>query len=106
MVSITKGYSVILIAMLWGIANFSYQPISNALISDFSNPRQRGTLFGFLHGLNFGIGALAATLAGAIGDRWGTAIIFAAMAILLIPAIFASYLLRRTSDSISIVSEQ
>jgi MFS family permease len=106
MVSAVKGYYVILVAMLWGIANFTYQPISNALISDFSNPRQRGTLFGFLHGLNFGIGALAATLAGAIGDRWGTAIIFAAMAILLIPAIFASYLLRRTSDSISIVSEQ
>lgn len=105
MVSTINGYFVILMAMLWGIINFSYQPISNALISDLSSPRQRGTLFGFLHGLNFGIGALAATLAGAIGDRWGTAIIFSAMAVLILPAIFASYLLKRTSDSISIDSE-
>jgi MFS family permease len=105
MMSTMKGYTVILIAMLWGIVNFSYQPISNALISDFSKPSQRGTLFGFLHGLNFGVGALAATLAGAIGDRFGTAAIFTAMGILLVPAIFASYLLRRTYGSLSIDSE-
>ena len=58
--------------------NFAYQPISNSLVSDYTSPAQRGTLFGVLHGLTFGIGALAATIAGAIGDRWDIAAIFIA----------------------------
>ena len=45
--------------------------------------------------------ALAATLAGAIGDRWGTAAIFAVMGLLLLPAVAAGLLLRRESMSIS-----
>ncbi len=104
LMTLTRGYFMVLLAALWGVVNFAYQPIANALISDFSNPRQRGTLFGILHGLTFGVGALAATLAGAIGDRWGTAAIFAVMGLLLLPAVAAGLLLRRESTAVSVDS--
>ncbi|UCH62414.1 MAG: MFS transporter [Fidelibacterota bacterium] len=102
LMTVTRGYILVLTALFWGVVNFAYQPIANALISDFSNPRQRGTLFGILNGLTFGVGALAATLAGAIGDRWGTVAIFAAMGVLLLPAVAAGLLLRRESAAVSI----
>ena len=104
LVTMTRGYFMVLLAALWGVVNFAYQPIANALISDFSSPRQRGTLFGILHGLTFGVGALAATLAGAIGDWWGTAAIFAAMGMLLLPAIVVGLLLRRENAAVSVDS--
>lgn len=104
LVTMTRGYFLVLLAALWGVVNFAYQPIVNALISDFSSPRQRGTLFGILNGLTFGVGALAATLAGAIGDWWGTAAIFAAMGLLLLPAVAAGLLLRRESAAVSVDS--
>ena len=95
LMTVTHGWVLIGVAMLWGIINFTYQPISNALISDFSNPRNRGTLFGILNGLNFGVGALASTVGGVVGDRWGTAAIFAVMGLLLLPAVGAGLLLSR-----------
>lgn len=104
LVTYTRGYVLVLMAILWAVVNFAYQPIANALVSDLSNPRQRGTLFGILHGLTFGVGALAATLAGAIGDQWGTAAIFTAMGILLLPAVAIGLLLRRKDTPISIDS--
>ncbi|MBA7614926.1 MAG: MFS transporter [Calditrichaeota bacterium] len=104
LMTVTRGYILVLTAVFWGVVNFAYQPIANALISDFSNPHQRGTLFGVMHGLTFGVGALAATLAGAIGDRWGTATIFAVMGVLLLPAVAAGLLLRGESTAISIDS--
>ncbi|MFB0516715.1 MAG: MFS transporter, partial [Candidatus Neomarinimicrobiota bacterium] len=104
LLTFTRSYPLVLVAVLWGVVNFAYQPISNALISDVTSPRQRGTLFGILNGLNFGVGAFAATLAGAIGDRWGTAAIFIAMAVILLPASVTGLLLRRNSTPISIDS--
>ena len=95
LMTLTNGYLLILLAALWGVVNFSYQPIANALIADFSNPRQRGTHFGILHGLTFGVGALASTLAGAIGDKWDTAAIFIVMGLLLLPAVAISLVLQR-----------
>ncbi len=91
----TEGLPLMVVALMWGIVSFAYQPVSNALISDFSNPRQRGTWFGIFHGLAFGVGALASTLAGAVGDYWGTAAIFAVMGILLLPAAGAGIVLYR-----------
>ncbi len=104
LMTLTRGYFMVLLAALWGVVNFAYQPIANALISDFSSPRQRGTLFGIFHGLTFGVGALAAMLAGAIGDAWGTAAIFATMGLLLLPAVAAGLLLRRESTAVSVDS--
>ncbi len=104
LMTLTRGYPLVLLAALWGVVNFAYQPIANALVSDFSSPRQRGTLFGIFHGLTFGVGALAATLAGAIDDRWGTAVIFAAMGVLLLPAVAVGLLLRRENAAVSVDS--
>jgi FSR family fosmidomycin resistance protein-like MFS transporter len=87
LISTTSGYLLIFMAMLWAVANFAYQPITNAFISDLSSPANRGTLFGIFHGLSFGVGAFASTLAGYIGDRWDTHNIFLAMAVILLPAI-------------------
>ncbi len=91
--SYTSGILLLTMALGWGIMSFSYQPVSNALIADFSSPERRGTLFGIFHGLAFGVGALASTLPGVIGDAWGTAAIFSAMGILLVPAVLAGMLL-------------
>ncbi len=90
-----QGASWMIAALMWGVMSFAYQPVSNALISDFSNPRQRGMWFGIFHGLSFGVGALASTLAGAVGDYWGTAAIFAVMGLLLLPAAGAGVALYR-----------
>ena len=45
------------------------------------------------------------TLAGAIGDHWGTAAIFAVMGLLLLPAVAAGLLLRRESTAVSVDSD-
>ena len=95
LMSYSGGLLLLALALGWGIMSFSYQPVSNALIADFSSPERRGTLFGIFHGLAFGVGALASTLAGAIGDAWGTAAIFSAMGILLAPAVLAGMILPR-----------
>ncbi|MCK4579557.1 MAG: MFS transporter, partial [Candidatus Marinimicrobia bacterium] len=92
----TTGMALVIMAIAWGVLSFAYQPVTNALISDFSSARQRGTLFGIFHGLAFGVGALAATLAGAVGDAWGTAAIFLVMGLLLIPGLWAGWLLKRS----------
>ncbi|UCH11632.1 MAG: MFS transporter [Fidelibacterota bacterium] len=106
LIAYMHSYFLILAAVLWGVVNFAYQPISNALIADFSSARQRGTLFGILNGLTFGVGALAATLAGVIGDKWGTVNIFLAMALLLLPATIVGLFLRRSGVSKSIDSRR
>ncbi len=36
--TLTRGYPLVFLAALWGVVNFAYQPIANALVSDFSNP--------------------------------------------------------------------
>ena len=88
LISTTSGYLLIGMAMLWGVANFTYQPITNSLITDLSNPTNRGTLFGLFHGISFGAGAFASTLAGYVGDRWNTQTIFLVMALIMLPAVF------------------
>ena len=64
LMSYLKGPFIIVAAVVWGTTNFVYQPIANAIIADNSSIRQRGTLFGIFNGLAFGVGALAAALAG------------------------------------------
>lgn len=90
-----RGPWLIIAAIGWGVTNFAYQPIANSLIADFSSSRQRGTLFGILNGVSFGIGALASTLAGAIADQWDTAAIFLGMAMLLVPAVLVGLFMRK-----------
>ena len=92
----TKPLTMLIIAAIgWGVSNFVYQPIANSLIADFSSSRQRGTLFGLLNGVSFGVGALASVLAGAIADRWDTATIFLAMSVLLVPAVITGLFMRK-----------
>ncbi len=98
-IAFLRGPLQVLAAVLWGVTNFSYQPIANALVADFSSARRRGSLFGILNGVSFGVGALAATLAGAVADRWDTAAIFLIMALLLLPAVAAGALLFRSGGS-------
>jgi MFS family permease len=90
-----RGPWLIIAAIGWGVTNFAYQPIANSLIADFSSSRQRGTLFGILNGVSFGIGALASTLAGAIADQWDTAAIFLGMSMLLVPAVLVGLFMRK-----------
>ena len=90
-------YPMLGVAILWGVVNFSYQPLANALVSDYSSPRRRGAHFGVFVGLSFGVGSLASGLAGTIADRWDTAAIFLVMGLLLLPAVLAGLFLRRHS---------
>lgn len=99
LMSSLKSLLLVAAAVLWGVVNFAYQPVANALVSDYSNPRRRGTYFGVFIGLAFGVGSLAAVLGGAIGDRWGTGAIFMAMGLLLLPAAVAGLFLRREAQS-------
>ena len=95
LMSTLTPYPMLGVAILWSVVNFSYQPVANALVADYSDPRRRGTLFGVFIGLSFGVGSLASTLAGTIADRWDTAAIFLVMGLLLLPAVLAGLFLRR-----------
>ena len=95
LMSYLKGPLMVAAAVVWGTSNFVYQPIANAIVADNSSIRQRGTLFGILNGLSFGVGALASVVGGAVADQWGTAAIFLVMAVLLVPAVVVGLALRR-----------
>ena len=100
LMAFVRGPALILVALIWGITHFTYQPVANAWVSDISSSLHRGRVYGILTGLTFGVGSLAATLAGAMGDRWGTGSIFVGMALLLIPAVIIGLLLRRAGGGV------
>ena len=91
----TSGILLVVIVGMLGAVNFSYQPVNNSLIADVSSRRNRGFVYGISSGLGFGVGSLAATAGGFVGEYFQLSYIFPLLSIVLLPAVFLSYLIHR-----------
>lgn len=95
------GYSsdllLLLFSLLLGIAYFSNQPVSNTLIAQYTHSHSRGLGYGINFFLSFGIGSFAAGFGGLIAEQYGVATVFPLMGILLIPALFTSFMMKRAT---------
>jgi len=91
------GYSsdimLVVFSLFMGMAYFANQPISNTLIAEFTHSANRGLGYGISFFLSFGIGSFAAGLGGYIAENMGVAAVFPVMGVLLIPALFTSYMI-------------
>ncbi|MDP3767528.1 MAG: hypothetical protein Q8S13_05900, partial [Dehalococcoidia bacterium] len=79
LLGLTSGLVLVLFAAVFVFANFSSQPVYTALIADYSPAGAMGRSYGVSFFAAFGIGSLAATLAGFFADRWGTDAVFQAL---------------------------
>ncbi len=91
----TDGIPLILIVGLLGAVNFTYQPVNNSLIADFTRSGSRGMVYGISSGLGFGVGSLAATAGGYVGEYLDLNLIFPLLSIVLLPAVLLSFMLMR-----------
>jgi len=68
------------VALLLGVALFAVQPLSQATVAAYSAPEARGLSFGFTYLAVFGVGALGASLAGAVLTYGSVRVLFVALA--------------------------
>ena len=80
----TTGLPLVLFSGLFIFANFSGQPIYTGLIADYSPQRALGRSYGVSFFAAFGIGSIAATIAGFFAERWGTESVFLVLAALVV----------------------
>ncbi len=80
----TSGLPLVLFSGLFIFANFSGQPIYTGLIADYSPQRALGRSYGVSFFAAFGIGSVAATIAGFFAERWGTDSVFLVLAALVV----------------------
>ena len=97
LVGITSDFALIFCSIMLGIIYFSNQPIGNTLVSDFSDNKNRGFVYGLGFFISFGIGSFAAGLSGMIAVNYSVPIIFPVMGILLFPGLIFAYLMYRSS---------
>ena len=97
LVGITSDFALIICSIMLGIIYFSNQPIGNTLVSDFSDNKNRGFVYGLGFFISFGIGSFAAGLSGMIAVNYSVPIIFPVMGILLFPGLIFAYLMYRSS---------
>ena len=89
-----SGLFLIIVSLMLGIAHFSPQPISNALLAELTSIRQRGLGYGISFFLSFGIGGgIAPAVCGWIAEHYTISAIFPFMAISLLPAVISGPLL-------------
>ncbi len=80
----TSGLPLVLFSALFVFANFSGQPIYTGLIADYSPQRALGRSYGVSFFAAFGLGSVAATVAGFFAERWGTDSVFLVLAALVV----------------------
>ena len=97
LVGITSDFALIICSIMLGIIYFSNQPIGNTLVSEFSDNKNRGFVYGLGFFISFGIGSFAAGLSGMIAVNYSVPIIFPVMGILLFPGLIFAYLMYRSS---------
>lgn len=95
LMGITSNLSLVILGLLLGIVHFNFQPVGNSLVSEFTHSRVRGLGYGIGFFLSFGVGSLAAALSGIIAERFGTAVVFPTLGIILLPAFLTSMLVKR-----------
>ncbi len=95
-----QGWALITVAIIFGIVHFAWQPVANSLIATLTHSRHRGIGYGINFFFSFGVGAFAAGVSGWIAEHFGVPFVFPAMAIVLLPAVILTYVLRRNMEII------
>ena len=76
LIGLTSGLPLVLFTALFVFTNFSGQPIYTGLIADYAPRGALGRSYGISFFAGFGVGSLAATVAGFFANRWGTDAVF------------------------------
>lgn len=94
----TTGLPLVLFSACFIFANFSGQPIFTGLIADYTPQRLLGRSYGVSFFAAFGIGSLAATVAGFFADRWGTDSVFLVLAAFVTVTVTLSFAIWRLGE--------
>lgn len=73
---LTSGALLVLFSMLLSCTYFALGTISNTFMAHHTPPRLGGTVFGVTFTLAFGVGSLASTTMGVLGEAFGLPVIF------------------------------
>jgi MFS family permease len=93
----TSGLLLIVVTIILGAINFTFQPVNNSLIADVTKEENRGMMYGLSMGFGFGIGSLGPKLGGYFSSNLD--IYYPILGIILIPAVFISYYLWKRIDN-------
>jgi MFS family permease len=89
---------LLVLSAVFGFVLFYIQPFYQAAVAEYTPPAARGLSYGFTYLGDFGIGALAASLAGAVLTYFSPLVLFAFLAIFaVIGGGFSAYLFIRAS---------
>lgn len=99
LIGVLNGWILITISVIFGIVHFAWQPVSNSLMATLTHSRHRGVGYGISFFFSFGVGSIAAGVSGLVSEYFGVAYVFPTMAIVLIPAAFLAYALRKKANS-------
>lgn len=100
MVGFGTGPWILAWAALFSFFHFSGQPITNLLLSKYTDERFRGRIYGLYFTASFGLGSFGASLCGYLADTYGLAWIFRSLVILILVSLGLSGLLLRRRRSI------
>jgi MFS family permease len=78
----TVGFPLVLLSVALTFTHFGLGTMSNTLIAFHAPPHLGGTVFGITFGLAFGIGSLAASTMGLVGDHAGLSAIFSTLGVI------------------------
>lgn len=67
----TRGWSLLLIAIVFSLVYFAMQPVENSILGTYVPPRLVSSVFGMKFVMTFGIGSLGAVFSGYVADGWG-----------------------------------
>ncbi len=81
LIASTTGMLLVVVTIIFALFNFATQPVQNYLLSHYLPSRHQGTAFGIHFFAVFGVGSLAAAIAGYIADVFGLEAVFFAMAL-------------------------
>ncbi len=95
LIGILNGWILIIVAVMFGIVHFAWQPVANSLLATLTISRHRGVGYGISFFFSFGVGSIAAGVSGWVSEYFGVAYVFPVMAMVLLPAGILAYVLKR-----------
>tara|TARA_B100000029_G_scaffold112346_1_gene104483 strand:+ start:1975 stop:3132 length:1158 start_codon:yes stop_codon:yes gene_type:complete len=90
-----SGAIILISGILLGFVHFTYQPIGNAMIAEYTSSLTRGIGYGFSFFLSFGVGSIASGIGGILTVQYGVSSVFLFVALLMLIATIISFFLMR-----------
>jgi MFS family permease len=90
---ISFDWLLLAVSTLFGFTYFAGQAIENAMGSDITDPRTRGSMFGVTFFFQFGVGSFAAGLGGLVIIFWGINWVLPVMAVIAFISVAITYLM-------------